>query len=233
MIKNFILFCIDMVRNYWHQPRIQRSLGKLKIINAFDVGAHKGETIDYLIRLKNLKKIYSFEPQDIAFQYLLKKYKKNKKIVLNKIALSRDNKRKKFYINELSSTSTFSKINKNSFWLKIKNRILNEKNSIKKSVIVKTLTIDKYTELKKIKNIDLLKIDTEGHELDVLKGSLKSINKNKIKYILIELHFSKMYENYSKQKIEKFLKKNNFILIKKFKFPFHPFVDSLYKFQTR
>ena len=110
---------------------------------------------------------------------------------------------------------------------------MNEKNSIKKSVIVKTLTIDKYTELKKIKNIDLLKIDTEGHELDVLKGSLKSINKNKIKYILIELHFSKMYENYSKQKIEKFLKKNNFILIKKFKFPFHPFVDSLYKFQTR
>ena len=53
MIKNFILFCIYMVRNYWHQPRIQRSLGKLKIINAFDVGAHKGETIDYLIRLKN------------------------------------------------------------------------------------------------------------------------------------------------------------------------------------
>ena len=50
MIKNFILFCIDIVRNYWHQPRIQRSLEKLMIVNAFDVGSHKGETIDYLIK---------------------------------------------------------------------------------------------------------------------------------------------------------------------------------------
>lgn len=233
MIKNFILFCIDIVRNYWHQPRIQRSLEKLTIVNAFDVGAHKGETIDYLTKLKNLKKIYSFEPQDIVFKDLLKKYQKNKKVVLNKIALSRDIKRKKFYINELSSTSTFSKINKKSIWLKIKNKILNKKNSIKESVIVKTLTLDKYAELKKINNIDLLKIDTEGHELDVLKGCLKSINKNKIKYILIELHSSKMYENYSKQEIEKFLKKNNFKIIKKFKFPFHPFVDNLYKFQKK
>ena len=57
MIKNFILFCIDIVRNYWHQPRIQRSLEKLKIINAFDVGAHKGETIGYLIKLKKLENL--------------------------------------------------------------------------------------------------------------------------------------------------------------------------------
>ena len=229
MIKNFILFCIDIARNYWHQPAIQKTLQKIDIPVVFDVGAHKGETINYLLKIKKIKKIYSFEPQDGSFDFLKKKYKNNKKIILNKTALSKDNKKKFFYINELSSTSTFSKINKSSFWLKIKNKILNKKNKIKYKINIKTLTLDNYVKNKKIKCIDLLKIDTEGHELDVLKGSLNSLKKKKIKYILIEIHFSKMYENYSKKKIENFLKKNNFLLIKKFKFPLHPFVDNLYK----
>ena len=51
----------------------------------------------------------------------------------------------------------------------------------------------------------------------------------KINYILIELHFSKMYKGYSKKKIEKFLKKNNFLLIKRFKFPLLSFEDNLYQ----
>ena len=61
-------------------------------------------------------------------------------------------------------------------------------------------------------------------------GAKITINKNKVKYLLIEIHSSKMYKNYSKNKIEEFLKKNNFILLKTFKFPFHPFVDNLYKY---
>jgi len=229
MIKSFVLFCIKLVRFYWHQPNIKRSLENLNISNAFDVGAHKGQTVNYLLDLKNIKKIYSFEPQDIPFKYLKKKYQNNKKVILNKMALSNIRKKKIFYINEFSETSTFSKINKNSTWLKIKNKILDKKDSILDTVVIITSTLDTYVKKNKIKKIDLLKIDTEGHELDILKGSINTIKKNKIKYILIELHTSKMYKNYSKEKIEKFLNKNNFVLLKKFKFPLHTFVDSLYK----
>ena len=38
-----------------------------------------------------------------------------------------------------------------------------------------------------------------------------------------------MYSDYSKQKIEKILKKNNFKLIKSFNFPFMFFEDRIYK----
>ena len=79
--------------------------------------------------------------------------------------------------------------------------------------------------------IDLLKIDTEGHEYEVLMGAQKTINENKIRYLLIELHYSKMYKNYSRIKIEEFLKNNNFTLLKSFKFPFHTFVDNLYEYK--
>ena len=76
----------------------------------------------------------------------------------------------------------------------------------------------------------MLKIDTEGHEAEVLQGAKKLLKKN-VKYILIEFHFSKIYKNYNKNKIEKILKKNNFYLIKKFKFPFLTFEDRIYKKQ--
>mgnify|MGYP006094058073 FL=1 len=231
MIKSLILFCLKIIRCYWHEPNILKSLKKLNINYIFDVGSHRGESIDYFIKLKDLKKIQSFEPQKNIFLVLKKKYKNNNKVILNQIALSQNENYKDFYINDLSSTSTFSRLNKKSLWLKIKNKILNKKNPIINKIKIRSLTIDKFIKQKKIKKIDLLKIDTEGHELEVLKGALKTIKEHKVKFILIELHFSKMYQNYSKKKIESFLAKNNFFLLKKFKFPFLSFVDNLYKFE--
>ena len=231
MIKSLILFCLKIIRYYWHEPNILKSLKKLNINYIFDVGSHRGESIDYFIKLKNLKKIQSFEPQKDIFLILKKKYKNNNKVILNQIALSQNENYKDFYINDLSSTSSFSRLNKKSLWLKIKNKILNKKNPIINKIKIRSLTIDKFIKQKKIKKIDLLKIDTEGHELEVLKGALKTIQEHKVKFILIELHFSKMYQNYSKKKIESFLAKNNFFLLKKFKFPFLSFVDNLYKFE--
>ena len=231
MIKSLILFCLKIIRYYWHEPNILKSLKKLNINYIFDVGSHRGESIDYFIKLKNLKKIQSFEPQKDIFLVLKKKYKNNNKVILNQIALSQNVNYKDFYINDLSSTSSFSRLNKKSLWLKIKNKILNKKNPIINKIKIRSLTIDKFIKQKKIKKIDLLKIDTEGHELEVLKGALKTIKEHKVKFILIELHFSKMYQNYSKKKIESFLAKNNFFLLKKFKFPFLSFVDNLYKFE--
>ena len=102
------------------------------------------------------------------------------------------------------------------------------KSSFVKSEIVNVVTIDNFWKKNNIKNIDLLKIDTEGHEAEVLEGANKMLQK-KIKYILIEFHFSKIYKNYNISKIEQILKKNNFKIIKKFKFPLLTFEDRIYK----
>ena len=91
------------------------------------------------------------------------------------------------------------------------------------------MKLDIFVRNNKIKKIDLLKLDTEGHELKILMGSKNLLKKNLVKYLLIEINNSKMYKNYDKKKIFNYLKKNNFVLVKKFKFPFHPFNDSLYK----
>ena len=92
---------------------------------------------------------------------------------------------------------------------------------------VKVIKLDRFCELKKIKKIDLIKIDVEGYEYMVLQGAKRVIHN--IHYIMIEVQKNRMYKNYSSYKIEKYLKKNNFVLLKKFNFPFMFFQDRLYK----
>ena len=210
--------------DFFHQSRITKYLKKLKIEYFIDVGAHKGEFLRYLSKL-NHKKIYVFEPQKEIFKILAKNFKGNKKIKFFNIALADKNSKKTFYINKLSLTSTFS-VNKKTLFSKIKNLILNSKNSYIDKYLVKTKKLDEILYNQKIEN-SFLKIDVEGFEFNVLKGAKKLIS-NKVRYILVERQFFQLYKDYSPDKVELFLKRNNFRLLKKFTFPLLHFQDNLY-----
>ena len=221
---------IDFIDQYYHQKIILKKLKKLKLEIIFDIGAHKGEFAKSVLNIKTTKKIYAFEPQKEIFNEYSKILNKNRKIKYINFALSDVSGKRRIQINKKTSTSTFSKININSNWFKIKNLLLGSyyKSSFLKNEYVKTSTGDKFIKLFKLKYIDLLKIDTEGHEYSVLKGFKKNFRKNSIKSILIEIHNNAMYKKYNIKTIENFLKKNNFIFKKKFKFPFLTFEDRLY-----
>ena len=221
---------IDFIDKYYHQKNINNKLIDLNLKNAIDIGAHKGEFLSSIISINKRIKVHSFEPQLTICKKLKSKFKNYKNIFIYNLAISNENKKKKLNINIKTSTSTFSTYNKNSYWKKFKDFLLtgSKKSSFIGYEIVNSITLDNFFKKKKIKNIDLLKIDTEGHEAKILEGA-KKVLKKKIKYILIEIHFSKIYNRYNKKKIEKILKNNNFILIKKFKFPFLTFEDRIYK----
>ena len=119
------------------------------------------------------------------------------------------------------SINSFESLNPNSAYSKIKNNLLKLKATHEN---VKLDTLDNL--LHEFKRIDLLKIDVEGHELDVLKGAKNCLNRTKI--IMIEIHHSKQYSNYSKDKIIKLLEKSNFSLHKKIKFPLMKWEDRIF-----
>ena len=210
--------------DYFHQNRIIRYLRKFDIEYFIDVGAHKGEFLSYLLKLK-YKKIYCFEAQKDIFKILNKKYKRNKKIKFFNIGLADKKSIMTFYINKITSSSTFSK-SKNTLFSRFKKIVLNTSNFYEKKYSIKTKKLDEFFNNKKIDNI-FLKIDVEGFELNVLKGAKKLISK-KVKFILVEKHFFQLYKNYTPDKIKKFLKKNNFKLLKKFTFPLLYFQDNIY-----
>ena len=114
---------------------------------------------------------------------------------------------------------------KKSKYYKMKRFIVGSQKIFEKVNVKK---LDNFVKMARIKNnIDLLKIDTEGHELEVLKSGNKTLTK--VKFILIEFRLNDMYLNYSSTKIHNFLKQNKFKLIKKFKFPLFAMEDRIYK----
>jgi FkbM family methyltransferase len=94
------------------------------------------------------------------------------------LALSNNNKIRNLKINKISSTSTFSEIDDLSLWYKIKSFIIggSPKSSFIYEEKVNVMKLDDFCNNHKISNIDLLKIDTEGHEKEVLEGAL-NLNK--------------------------------------------------------
>ena len=224
MFKNLFFFFYDLVDNLIHQERIVKFIDNKNVKIVVDIGAHKGEFLKHIKKIKSIRKVYSLEPQKKVYGELLKEID-NKKFFAYNIAISNRNGKQKMQINDFSMTSTLSKVNENSIYYKIKNLIIGNKK--KKFEYIKTEKLDLFTKKRKLNKIDLLKVDTEGHELNVVKSGLKTLKKTK--YLLIEFRQNDLYLNYSSQALHKIVLKNNFKLIKKFKFPLFSMEDRLYK----
>jgi len=235
MLRIFIIQKIINFFDFFQQRKIFSFLKKKINQNAvlFDVGAHYGETIENFKKNFNFSEIHSFEASIKNFNILSKKYKEhnNSKIIINNFGLS--DKNKELMINQFieSSSSTLSEINEKSHYFKRKIRILglkeNEKNYYQ-YVKVKLDLLDNYFKQKGINKIDLLKIDTEGHEYFVIKGSLSSLPK--INYIYFEHHYDDMLDKkYTFSEIHKLLISNNFKKIFKSKMFFRKTFEYIYK----
>ena len=222
VLENLINF---LDKNY-HHKRIIKYLRNHKIDSVIDAGAHKGEFLINIMPHVPFKKAYTFEPQLEVFNILKKKLINDERIKHNNLALSEIIEKKKITINKLTSTSSLSEFDNSSVFLKIKNFLLRQKNEELNSYEVTTTTIDDYCEKLDLSN-SLLKIDVEGYELNVLKGSKNTIKK--IKFVLIENQFFNIYKNNNEKDCHDYLIKNQFLLIKKFRFPLLHFEDRLYK----
>ena len=221
--------------DFFHKKKIINSLkrfssnGSLNVI--IDVGAHKGESIELFLKNFQVNHIYSFEPSIFTFKILsknsenFKKSFKKSQIHLENFAVGCVNKDIELnYLNETSS-STIRNLNINSNYFKKKEKYFGK--LINKKMLVKQINLKEYLEKKKIEKIDLLKIDTEGYELEVIKGLKDSILK--VSTILFEHHYDNMIvKNYTFGDIHDLLKFNGFRRAYKIKMPFRKSFDYIY-----
>jgi FkbM family methyltransferase len=230
LLKSLAIYFFDLLDIFIHQKRILLELKKnhLKINSFIDVGAHKGIYTDLILRNFKVKKVFMFEPQKNIFNFIKKKYKKFRNIKVLNNAISNNEKMKNIYINHHDLTSSLTKLNKNNLYLKIKSKLFggNIDKMISHFYKVKTKRLSNIIKKEKLKKVDLLKIDTEGHELNVLIGLEKKIKI--VNTILIEFHTDSIYLNYDSRKIHNYLLNKNFILKKKIKFPFTEWEDRIY-----
>ena len=230
IFKNIAVYIFDLIDSLIHQKKIIKFLKKkkIKITNMVDVGSHKGLYTDLILKNYNVKKVILFEPQVQIFKYIKKKYRKKKKIIIYNQGVSNKNIFQIFQLNYHDLTSSLSDLNQKSLYLTVKARLfgVNLNKMIYKKLKIKTVKLSDIYMKNKFRKIDLLKVDTEGHELQVLQGLEKKIKK--VNHILIEFHNDQVYLKYNPKKIHNYLCKNNFVLRAKFKFPFTTWEDRFY-----
>jgi len=230
-LRKLLLFFFDVLDEFFHQKRIARSIksNKIKLEYFIDVGAFKGKYTDFILKIEKNCKVIMIEPQEKYYNLLKEKYNNNSNIEIHKIGISDKITKKNLRINKHEITSTFSSLNNKNRYLNLKAILFQSKLSdmTKNEVSVELFPLSEIIKEESFKNISLLKIDTEGHEFEVLYGAQELLKK--VRHILIEFHIDKIYEDYDSEKIHRFLVENNFVLIKKFKFPFTTWEDRLYK----
>ena len=238
MIKYITLIILKFF-DFLYQKKIINFLKKKKYHKfeyLFDVGAHKGETINLFIKYFEVEKIYSFEPSLDSFNKLrtnVKKLLKNKKytkIFLENSALGNEEREIRLKQMEESSSSTINEINTNSKYFKRKSLLLykNENKNFYSEIIVQQKKLSNFLEKNNIPKIDFLKIDTEGYELNVLLGLENHLKK--ISLIMFEHHYHNMLiKKYKFSDIHELLIKNNFKQIFKNKMPFRKTFEYIYE----
>jgi len=185
---------------------IKNKLNENKII-ALDVGAQGGFNSDNFFPKK-----YNYFFEDILVEPIeteAQKFK-NKRYVVNKGVWSKKEKKKLFILdNRLGSSSMFEPNKRNFDLHKIK------KDNFKNYDVTRIVEIDcdsisnLLSELD-IKNLDYLKVDTQGAELEIIKG----LGSYRPLLIKIEAHIFSMYKNApSWHKILNLLYELNYVVI--------------------
>ncbi len=168
-MKSFLYYILDKFIMTDFTSVIAEKLNKyekLDYVIVFDVGCYIGNFSRNLKKKLNKNtKFHLFDANPelkiIDFNY-------------EKIAISDKTGTQNFFINNFlpHSGSSLNDIHVKDKWWNLTRKIVS--GGMKKnftSIKVKTETLDNYCQLNGIKNIDVLKIDTEGSELNVLNGA--------------------------------------------------------------
>jgi FkbM family methyltransferase len=167
---------------------VQGRMLKNHATTIFDIGANKGLVTRRYAKAFPGASIHAFEPFEEFHAQFRQDNPDTGSIHLNSIALSDKDGEADFYLNESSDTNSLlepSSIGANS-----------DKACLNKGVRkVNTLRLENYCLQKDIRHIDILKMDTQGSELSILKGGESLLRENAISLIYTEGYFKPQYKD--------------------------------------
>jgi FkbM family methyltransferase len=137
----------------------------------FDVGANTGQTVNKWNKFFPRAEYYCFEPVGSTIATLKQNTVKLKNIHYFQCALGAERKQAEIVLCEDSSLNSF---------------VDTVKEIGERTEIVQIHTLDEICKAESINHIDVLKIDTEGFDIEVLKGGTLMLKDNKITFIQVE-----------------------------------------------
>jgi FkbM family methyltransferase len=163
---------------YWYYD-LKYFLQEENLEIVFDVGANVGQTAKLITQHFPDSTTYSFEPVPRTFDLLAEQMKPFANVKPVNIAFGDQAGQAEILTTPLCETNT----------LLVNRRQKKASDTEEEMVTVNIDTVDNFCLQRNIESINLLKIDTEGFEINVLKGSEKLLKEGKIDYILAECSF--------------------------------------------
>lgn len=137
----------------------------------FDVGAHRGDwTAEALERLPNVT-VHAFEPIPETFDELKARFGSSDRVQLNNTALSNRATELRMWTDERDGTMSSA---------------TPPPGGAGREVLVPCATGDDYLKSYAIDHVDLLKVDVEGHEMEVLEGFRQSFSDGAVDLVQFE-----------------------------------------------
>ncbi|MFG0257606.1 MAG: FkbM family methyltransferase [Phycisphaerales bacterium JB043] len=158
-------------------PRLVRRMDRSPAV-VFDVGANRGQFLDMMLARLDTDRVrfHVFEPSAATFELLRARHEATPNTTLNQLGMGASSGTMTLFLD--SEGSELASLTRRDIGYLGHSMDIQER--------VEITTVDEYCAAQAIERIDLLKLDVEGHELDVLRGGEGMLSEGRVAMIAFE-----------------------------------------------
>ena len=160
-------------------------------MTVLDIGAHIGETLLNFAKRNQTGQVYGFEPNKESYDQAVYNISLNnfENIGLHQIAFSDQREELVFNLPKNNNTASISM----------------RKNGRPNLPKIQAITLDQFIDQQQINQVDFIKIDVEGFEMDILKGGEDILRKHKPQLFIEINHYNLSKYNATAKELYTFL----------------------------
>ena len=181
--KKLSLFVPDRTSVYWAKSGINGEPTTNAWINSFDnndtfldIGANIG-LYSMMAATRGLSRVYSVEPNPYTFSVLARNVVENQfgsRIVPLNFAMARTSSIVYFNLSDLGAGTAQHEV------------VFKQEDINNMSILVPSFSLDEFVHIQGISEINHIKLDVDGLELEILRGADKTLSRRSLKSLLVE-----------------------------------------------
>lgn len=157
-----------------------------------DVGANKGDTVARFVETFPTAEVWALEPHPDTFAGMAQRFAGSPRVRPRRLALSSRAGTSTLHSYTNAAINALSPVEQGAEGL-IDGSVV-----AAATVEVELQSLRQFCATEGLERIDILKLDTQGHELEILQGERELLCSGKVRFILVELLFSPLYATQAK-----------------------------------